>query len=313
MNPPVAVLGATGQVGLFAIEALLNAGHPVIAVTRGVPASPETAIDGLRRCDMTGFTERISARKQGRPDRIAFLSCGPVALAQTLLEAEPGAGFAGWERAVVVGTTSLISKSASPDASERNEIAAIEHALGAIRALCRERGIPLTVLHPTLIYGCGMDENLTRVHRFIRRAGFAPIASSAAGRRQPLHVADLAETILRALDADPPIHLETAVCGGSTVTYAEMIAGLFDAPGRSVRLLRVPRFTEPLASVLSRLVPGAGRVSAQMFRRQSLDLVFDDSAAREALQHGPRPFAPTAADFCLPPGLDRIRHALLAE
>lgn len=313
MNSPVAVLGATGQVGLFAIEALLNAGHPVIAVTREARASPATAINGLQAFDMTGFTGQIGVRKQGRPDRVALLSCGPVALAQKLLEAEPGDGFAGWDRVVVVGTTSLISKSASPDASERNEIAAIGHVLDAIRALCLGRGIPLTVLHPTLIYGCGMDENLTRVYRFIRRAGFAPVASSAAGRRQPLHVADLAATIIRALDADPPMHLETAVCGGSTVTCAEMIAGLFEAAGRPVRLLRVPRYAVPLASGLSRLVPGAGRVSAQMFRRQSRDLVFDDSAAREALQHAPRPFAPTAADFRLPPEPNRIRQALLAE
>ncbi len=262
---------------------------------------------------MTGLTERADAHNQGQSDRIALLSCGPLTLAQELLETGPGSGFGSWQRVVVVGTTSLISKSASPDANERDEIAVIDHALDAIRALCRGKGIPLTVLHPTLIYGCGMDENLTRVYRFIRRAGFAPIAGSAAGRRQPLHVADLAGTIVRALDADPPVHLETAVCGGSTVTYAEMLAGLFEAAGRPVRLLRLPGFAVPLASGLSRLVPGAGRVSAQMFHRQSRDLVFDDSEARAALQHAPRPFAPTEVDFRLPPEAERIRLALQEE
>lgn len=313
MKAPVAVLGATGQVGLFAIEALLKAGHAVIAVTREAPASPQTTIDGLRRCDMTGLTTRADTLSQGQPHRLALLSCGPVTLAHELLEAGPASGFGSWERAVVVGTTSLISKSASPDANERDEIAVIDHALDSIRARCRERSIPLTVLHPTLIYGCGMDENLTRVWRFIRRAGFAPVAGSAAGRRQPLHVADLAGTIVRALGADPPMHLETAVCGGSAVTYKEMIAGLFEAAGRPVRLLPLPGFAVPLASGLSGLVPGAGRVSTQMLRRQSRDLVFDDSKAREALQHTPRPFRPNESDFRLPPQVDRVRQALQDE
>jgi hypothetical protein len=46
----------------------------------------------------------------------------------------------------------------------------------------------------------------------------------------------------------------------------------------------------------------ASGVNPEMVRRQGIDLVFDDSSAREVLGWNPRPFDPTPADFHLPPG-----------
>lgn len=308
MKPAVAVLGASGQVGLFAVAGLLETGRQVIAVTRQAAGSPETGLAGLRRSSL----QQLAVRLNGPGSHpCALLSCGPVALAREFLEVVPGGGGHPWERFVVVGTTSTLSKRSSENPDERRLVGEIESTLAAIRRHCANHAIPLTILHPTLIYGCGMDQNLSRVYRWIRRLGIAPVADQASGLRQPLHVADLASTLIKAVQAEPAPQLESAVCGGSRLEYRDMVAKLFDAAGRRRRFLRLPEAAFGPVAALSALLPGAGRINREMFRRQSDDLVFDDRPAREKLGHAPRPFQPTEADFQLPPDVERIRSVLV--
>jgi len=310
VNPPVVVLGATGQVGIFAISGLLEAGRRVWAITRDAPAQSETKVPGLERFDLPKLSE-ILCGVGGTPGPACdLLSCGPVGLALEVLDLESCAAFDGWGRAVVLGTTSTETKSASPHATEKAVIAEIRAALAAIRRYCSAANIPLTILSPTLIYGCGMDQNLSRVFRWILRYGFAPIAASANGNRQPIHVGDLAATAVKALQQEPAPQLETPVCGGTTLEYREMIGMLFDAAGRKRRYLRLPDSAFPLLAGLSRAIPGAVAVESEMLRRQSRDFAFDDGPARDQLNHDPRPYKPTRADFELPIPIERIRRAL---
>lgn len=309
MKPAVAVLGASGQVGLFAIAGLLEAGREVIAVTRRAAHRTDTDIEGLSRCGQSQLIERLSLDPVS--GAFALLSCGPAALADTVLESVPSCEGRIWERVVIVGTTSIQSKQSSPDEAERRVVGGIAAEIAAIRRRCENDGIPLAVLNPTLIYGCGMDQNLSRVWRWVRRTGFAPLAAEAGGLRQPVHVADLADTLVRAVELEPAPELDTVVCGGSSVEYREMIGMLFDAAGRKRRFLRLPPAAFGLATGVVRLLPGAAGVNPEMFRRQSRDLVFDDSPARERLGHAPRPYRPIEADFGLPSPVERIRDALL--
>jgi uncharacterized protein YbjT (DUF2867 family) len=155
-----------------------------------------------------------------------------------------------------------------------------------------------------------MDQNLSRIYRWILRYGFVPIARKAGGNRQPIHVGDIAATVVRALLLEPAPQLETAVCGGTTLEYREMVGMLFDALGRKRRFLKLPGWTFPLVAGLTRAIPGVMAVESEMLRRQSRDLVFDDSIARAQLNHDPRPYSPTRADFEVPAPIERIQRAL---
>src|SRR5205814_7044896 len=76
----------------------------------------------------------------------------------------------------------------------------------------RESGLAWTILRPTMIYGAPGDRNLSRLLVLLARArrGRAPLPVSlplplpvpGGGRRlqQPVHVADLAEAVLRAVE-----------------------------------------------------------------------------------------------------------------
>lgn len=306
---PAVVLGATGQVGLFAVSRLLEAGCAVMAVTRNPANETDSGIPGLRRYNLGQLAEHL----RGRGDEVgpcALLSCGPVVLARELLEAETGARTGAWERVVVIGTTSLLSKQDSADSGERRTIEEIQAHLDAIRRQCAANETALATLHPTLIYGCGMDENLSRVYRWIKQRGFAPVATRSSGLRQPLHVADLARSATNAVLAESAPVLDTAVCGGTTLPYREMVEALFDAAGRKPRFLPLPAALFAAAVAVSAAVPAARGINPEMFRRQAVDLVFDDSPARRAVGHAPRTYRPTDADFRLPEPIQRIRAAL---
>lgn len=307
MKPRVVVSGASGQVGLFSIALLLASGFRVVALTRSEDPVCESAIPGLEICGMQAFLSSLAG--QAATQRQVLLSCGPADLARALTRPKRGL-LAAWSRVVIVGTTSTDSKQDSADSAERAQVARISDVIESVRADCAAEDKPCLVLKPTLIYGCGMDHNLSRVYRFIRKTGFAPIARCANGQRQPLHVADLATTLVRAVECTAVESLVSPVCGGSTLGYREMMETLFEVAQRPVRFMRIPRFAFPLIGGVSRATPGVATIHAEMFRRQSRDLVFDDEVARKQLGHAPRLFQPCAADFRLPPDIAAI-HAQL--
>ena len=170
----------------------------------------------------------------------------------------------------------------------------------ALQAACAERGIALLLLRPTLIYGCGMDRNVSVLADLARRFGMIPLAGPASGLRQPVHADDLALLAVLALQTDRPLDTVSAACGGSTLTYREMAGRVAALQPRPVRLPALPEgLMAALVRMLSLLRGGRG-FNAEMVRRQNRDLVFDDSALRLALNWSPRPFEPHPEDFHVP-------------
>ena len=313
------MLGATGQLGLFCITHLLGAGCRVTAVLREAPSSRHTSIPGLERCALenapgNGGTEKVAAQPatsaESADGRLSLLSCGPMELAGSLLASTTGGERPPWSNVVVVSTTSIETKRQSPSASERRQVGEIEACQKRIAETCNAAGIPHIVLFPTMIYGCGMDQNVSRLYRLIQRFGWMIVSGRAGGRRQPLHVDDLAKTCVNAVMLGEPLTLETPVCGGSVLTYREMVLRILESANRGGRLVSLPG---PLVSTAARIVgtlQGQGDQLAAMVRRQAVDQVFDDTPARQHLSHVGRPFAPRASDFTLPAEQERILYAL---
>lgn len=306
MTQPVIVLGATGQLGLHAIAGLLEAGRDIVAVVRKRPRGRHTRIPGLQRIDMAQAAELLIEGGGWE-----LLSCGPIGLALELLEGCVAVRPQPWSRAVVIGTTSTVAKRRSRDEQERRSIEAIERARQGVIDRCERAGIPLAVLDPTLIYGCGMDHNVSRLYAWIRRVGIVPVARRAGGLRQPLHVEDLARTCVTAMTTEPPPRMQSPVCGGSTLSFLDMVHRLFEATGRRPRVIGLPDALYPALAGLSRALPGTIAINSEMLRRQAMDLVFDDKAARELLNHRGRSFRPGHSDFGLAGPAAEVRRALM--
>jgi nucleoside-diphosphate-sugar epimerase len=304
LQQSVLLTGASSQLGVFLLPRLLDAGFQVMALSREGPAAPICIAPGLywTHPDLVAdFGADFGAgHGVGSQGQLAYgvnqlISCGPLELAIQLIGRCPRL-----QQAVVFSTSSVLSKQHSVNDRERAHIAAIRQAESSLRELCDERKLPLLLLRPTLIYGCGQDRNISLLARIGSRFGFIPVAGKASGLRQPVHADDLAQLAVNALLNDEEIYLESEVSGGSSLSYREMAEVIAASCKRRVRVIRVPERLLAVAIATLSLLPRWRSLNAEMVHRQNRDLVFDDSALRKALNYDPRAFKPTLADFEVP-------------
>ena len=278
------VFGGSGQIGLPLVERLQAAGWRTTALTRGA------------RHDEPGLAwlHGEFARLPALPGRVdAIFSCGPLDLFSHWY-ARGGVEAA---RVVAFGSTSAEAKSDSSDADERELAARLRRAEARVLDAARTRGTGATVLRPTLVYGAGRDQTLTRIADIARRWKRFVLPRGADGLRQPVHVDDLAAAALRAADAPAAAGSVYALPGGETLAYREMVArvlGTLD-PVPPLYTLPAPVFAALLRLARSRgIARGLGDAAVSRMRA---DLVFDIAPARADLGYAPRAFAPAPGTF----------------
>lgn len=261
---PVLILGATGQIGRCLLRRLAAAGRPAIAICRRPdpalsPAAEWIAADLSHPLDLAGHGPAAAIHATG-----AWLL--PAQL-------EP-LRSAGVERLVCFSSTSMLAKAQSISAPEREIARRLADAERAVAA----SGLSWTVLRPALVYGLGMDRNVSAAARFIRRWRFFPLAGPGRGLRQPVHADDLAAAALAALDLDAARSRDFNLGGGETLTYRRMIERIFEALAMPPRFLSLP--------LLARLPGRIGAVAARMEQ----DLAFDRGEFRALAKLEPRRF-----------------------
>jgi len=261
---PVLVLGATGQIGRCLLRRLAAAGTPAIAVCRRpdpalAPSAEWLAGDLTRPLDLGD-----------RKPAAAIHATGAWLLPPQL----PMLRGAGVERLVCFSSTSMLAKAPSPSARERE----VARLLGAAETAVAASGIPWTLLRPALIYGLGLDRNVTAAARFIRRWHCFPLGGTGRGLRQPVHADDLAAAALAALDLPAAEGRSFNLGGGETLSYRGMIERIFAALGKRPHFIRLP--------FLAYLPGGIGAVA----QRMEQDLAFDEGAFWRLAGLAPRGF-----------------------
>ncbi len=286
--PRVLLLGASSQIGVFVIPRLVRAGFRVTAVSRkGKPA----LYPAFSEVEWLNQTDAQDAAKSCE----YLVSAGPLELAQKFLMSCPQV-----HKAIVFSSSSVETKQQSGNSAERRQIQDMLSLESELRSVSESRGVKLVIFRPTLIYGCGLDTNISRLANWIKRFGFMPVNGKAAGLRQPVHADDLATVALAAMLSEDDLPPVLNLSGGDTLSYSDMVSRIFFAVGKPVRLLRLPQWLFVLLANLANVIKPNGGINSEMVKRQRHDLVFKDHQARERLNYNPRPFAPVAQDFSLP-------------
>ena len=286
--PAVLLTGASSQIGVFVIPRLIGAGFRVFAVSR--KGRPE-AYPHFAQVEWLNEADALEAAKSCQ----YLLSAGPLELAKKFLET-----CRQFKAAVVFSSSSVETKQRSGNSAERNQIRDMLSLESELRSISESRGLKLVIFRPTLIYGCGLDTNISRLASWVRRFGFMPVNGRAAGLRQPVHADDLATVAVTAMLSEHDLPQVMSLSGGDTLSYSGMVSKIFDGVGKPARLLHLPQWLFALLADMVSIVKPTGGINSEMVRRQRLDLVFEDRQARELLNYNPRPFAPVAQDFSLP-------------
>jgi nucleoside-diphosphate-sugar epimerase len=161
----------------------------------------------------------------------------------------------GVRRVVALSSTSRFTKGDSSDLGEQAAARRLVDGESQLQQWAEAHHIDWIILRPTMIYGLGRDRNLAEVARFIRRFGLFPLLGRAEGLRQPIHVQDLADACLAALQTPGAANRAYNLSGGEILPYHEMINRVFTALGRPARMISVPLSVFRLAVAVLRFLP----------------------------------------------------------
>ena len=287
---PVLLVGAGGPAGHEILAGLLDAGAPVIAVSTDVP--------GYSRPNLTWMQHDL-AREHARIQAHVMVCADAEALP---LAARQARAMPTLRRIVALSSASVVFKQHSRDPDEQAAAARLVEAEQALVSMANKRGMALTLVRPALIYGGQGPSALDGIRRWLERRSWAPVAGK--GLRQPVHAHDLA-AMFRSMAAGPGLTADggteaasatrvrtVALGGGETLRYPEFVRRIASAAGADPTLVPIPAWL--IAAVL-RLTHRLGRfrsITPAMVYRQRMDLVVDDTVAREQLGWNPRPFRP---------------------
>jgi nucleoside-diphosphate-sugar epimerase len=227
------------------------------------------------------------------PDTEAVLSLGPLDAFSRWFEATHRSP----RRVVALGSTSLHGKQGSPDPAERDLARRLGDAEQRLARAAASRGSILTVLRPTLLYGNGRDQSLSRLVRLARRWRWLPLPRRAAGLRQPIHVDDVAQAVLRCLLEPDPVPGHFDLPGGETLPFDAMVRRALAASAPGARILRLPGPVFRSGVRLARIGGHLGPAGEGVLARLDTDLAYDPEPARNALRLQPRGFHPVAEMF----------------
>jgi nucleoside-diphosphate-sugar epimerase len=179
----------------------------------------------------------------------------------------------GVKRGIFISTTAIFTS--LPSTSRTVRVAA--------EAAVQSSHLEWTILRPTMIYGTSRDRNISRLLRFLKRSPVFPLCGNALW--QPIHVEDLADAILAALDKAVTHRQIYNVAGAAPLRFSELVRTAARAVNRPVLLVPVPVEAAVLAAKMTRVV------TPEQIRRLAEDKVFSYADAARDFMFAPRSFA----------------------
>jgi NADH dehydrogenase len=252
----VAIIGGTGFVGRYIVDALIDAGHRVTVLARpgsegklqpracirkvtGEMSDPDAlreVFDGAR-----AFIYNVGLLREFPHQGITF----EAAQYQGVVDSIAAARDAGVSRLVLMSAIGVKDPGTKYQSTKRR---AELHALGS--------GLEVTVLRPSVIFGDprGAMEFATQLYHDMVRPPL-PAAAFAGVRLSPVHVEDVADAFVAALGDRETIGRTIELAGPEVLTWKEMVTRIAMAAGKSKLILPMPLQLMAVAAALFDRLP----------------------------------------------------------
>lgn len=236
----IAIIGGTGFVGTYLVDAFLGAGFEVATLVRpgsegkvhnhsvqtvtGCISSENAVRETMRGCD--AFVYNVGLLREFPRRGITFEKTQYQGVVDTIAAAKE----AGVSRMLLMSAIGVKDPGTKYQSTKRR---AELHALSS--------SLDVTVLRPSVIFGDprGTMEFATQLYRDLVRPPL-PAAGFAGVRMSPVHVKDVADAFVAALaDADTP-GTTIELAGPEILSWEEMIRRIAAAAGKSKVILPVP-------------------------------------------------------------------------
>ncbi|WP_261563333.1 SDR family oxidoreductase, partial [Frankia tisae] len=274
------VTGGTGFLGSRVVEGALADGHRVVGLARSDAAAARLRSRGAEaiRGDLDDPATLLPAFREAACETLVNIASLGFGHADAIVAAARQADI---RRAVFVSTTGIFTTLDPP--SKRIRVAA-ERTITA-------SGLAWTIIRPTMIYGGPDDRNMARLLALLRHVPVLPVPGGGHHLQQPVHVEDLAHTVLRAATTTAAIGRAYDVAGPEALTFRQVVTAAGAAVGRRVICVPVPVRPIVAATRAYERRVSSPRLKAEQLARLTEDKAFEIDAARRDLDHRPRPFA----------------------
>lgn len=271
---PVLLVGVEGAAGEDTLAALLGGGATVMAVAARVP--------DYSRPNLTWLQYDLS-RERACVESTIMISASADSLGPALRQASTMPTL---RRIVALSSAEMLFDRHTAESKRRRIDKLVSHE-EQLRDLCLRRGITLSLIRPTLIYGSNAHASIDGIGEWLARRGWFPIAGR--GLRQPVHAGDIAALMARL--AARPVE-GTFEIGGERLAYPDLVRRIASASGREVRLIRGPAGLFVFALRSAQRIGRLREVDPAALGLQQIDQVVDDTAARQQVAWTPRNFHP---------------------
>ena len=197
------------------------------------PTSDTSALERLipdaQKC--VGDLADVSALKEAFREADTVVHVSGIHWSREVAEAAAACGV---RRLILVHTTGIYSKYKQAGEEYR-------HIDDFVYRTCRERGILLTILRPTMIYGNVADNNVVTFIRMVDRLPLMPVVNGARYALQPVHYQDLADAYYAVLTHEKETaNRDFILSGGAPITLRDMLAEIGKHLGKRVRFISCP-------------------------------------------------------------------------
>ena len=288
MVKPVTVLGATSLVGHFLLKHLVEKSLPVVALTRKKLPNrdePESEIIWQSIASNPNISHLVES------DR--WISLAPIWVLPGYFSLMQASGI---KKIIAVSSTSVVSKLDSQSTVEKSIADRLKYGEKQLIDWASKHDIDWVIFRPTLIYGLGRDENISRIAGLISRYGFFPLLGKGCGMRQPIHGEDVASYCVAAIEKQGVKNRIYTITGGEIVCYREMVGRIFSAIALRQCMVPVPRLAFKLLTPFLKKIPRFRSITFEIIDRVVSDLVYDGSEASRDLSVFPRSFLPEKKD-----------------
>ena len=272
------IIGASGFTGQRILHAVPS-GWSAVGMARSQESArviQRAGVDAIKG-DLNDPRSIGGALREADADAVICVASLGFGHARVLTEALVEAGA---PRCVFTSTTAIFT-SLEP-ASKRVRIDA--------EATIHAAGIPATIVRPTMIYGRPGDRNMERLLRWLARVPVVVAPEGGRALQQPVHVDDLAASVIRAAAIPQAIGLSVNVPGPAALSFSNVIHQAGAAVGRRGRIVSIPTRTLRAVVAAQEAVLPRPRLRAEQIDRLVEDKAFDPTPAMQLLGHEPRPF-----------------------
>ncbi len=283
LPPSLIIAGATGQLGLALLKMGLH--HNITCY-----AHFHSTIIDFQHPNLHWLSPDLAARSTepkdyyGAPPPTSIIHCAPLWLLPEKLEHYLTLGV---KHIIGFSSTSIDGKAGSTTPHEQQTVQKLIDAENTLKSFCTQHNLTYTILRPTMIYGFGVDGNVSSVAHVIEKIGHFPVYIGK-GLRSPVHAEDLACASLQCFTHEKSHNKTYNLSGGEDLTYTNMVNRIAHALGRKNAALRIP-FLPTLFSLAS-IFSSKKELNASTAKRMNTNLNFSHEEATQDFGYHPQKF-----------------------